>query len=55
MDRDRVISLVEGEIFRRRAVAEIADKSLAESHLEVARALTEVLNVYRRCGLVDTD
>ena len=55
MDRGRVIALVEAEIFRKHAIAEIADKGLTKEHLEAARALTEVLNVYRRGGLDDSD
>lgn len=48
MVRVRVIELVETEILRRKAIAEIADKGLAKAHLEVAEALKEVLNVYMK-------
>lgn len=46
MDRNRVIELVAGEIHRRKTLAAIADKAIAKAHLEVAEALTEVLDVY---------
>lgn len=55
MDRDRVIALIEGEIHRKRALAEIADQDLAKAHLDVAKALNEVLNVYLRGGLGGSD
>lgn len=55
MVRERVITLVTGEIHRKKMLAEIADKDFAKVHLEVAEALNEVLNVYRRGGLVDPE
>ncbi len=55
MDRDRVIALVGGEIHRKKALAEIADKDFAKAHLEVSEALEETLNAYLRGGLGGTN
>lgn len=54
MDRNRVIDLVEAEILRRRAIAEVNDFDV-KGHLDVAEALNKTLNAYRRGGLGDTD
>lgn len=49
MDRERVVELVEAEILRRRAIAEINgfDK---KGHLDVSDALRIVLEVYQNSG-----
>lgn len=49
MDRERVIELVEAEIRRRRAIAEINDFD-AKGHLDVSEALRIVLEVYQGPG-----
>ena len=55
MDRERVITLVELEIQRKKMLAEICEKDFAKDHLEIAEALKEVLNVYMRGGLGEPD
>jgi len=48
MDRATVTALVESEIMRKINMAKLCEDWAAKGHLDVAEALTEVLNAYKR-------
>lgn len=48
MDRNRIISLVESEILRKKEMAKLCNEAEAIQHLTVAEALRVVLTVYQK-------
>lgn len=47
MERERVICLVECEILRKIGLSKLCGKEEAKQHMEVANALSEVLDKYK--------
>lgn len=54
MDRKYIIALVESEIRRKKAIAEVSNFG-AELHLDVAEALSETLKAYKENTKNETD